>query len=393
METDDCAELLEAVDSSFWDAPYPHSLLKHAILAGYLPVFATKTASNPSTGGRVVFVDGYAGAGRYRSGHDGSPLIALDAAQKLASYTQPRKLDCVFVERNRKTFRALECVVAGQGECLSGDLRRHLTTVLKRAYGVPLFMFLDPYGFLPSMQELVDRVLLRDADSPDRWPTELLVSLMTFSIGRQAEHRRSDDPTRSQTGTIKSLDDFMDGSWWQEVVDDRDRTDEEKEHDLAVGWADRLVARAPSYQAWVVPIPRRWEEPGYYYLVLVTAHDQGGWFFASGLPKALEKFYEIAVEGSPQLFGPTYSLQAGRDAMRANLRRLLNERNEFMLSSVTRELYEGALGKAGIKELVVVVKELRDGAHPELEVVSGKVTQKHLHRCVVRPTGTASLGV
>lgn len=55
----------------------PHTLAKHAILRRYLDAWLPiMTKWN----GRVVFVDGFSGPGRYAGGEDGSPIIALRAA-------------------------------------------------------------------------------------------------------------------------------------------------------------------------------------------------------------------------------------------------------------------------------------------------------------------------
>ena len=382
-----CDELLAALPS-YWDRPRAHSLLKHSLLGGYLPVFATKTASSRPDR-RVVFVDGYAGAGRYRDGSPGSPLIALEIAQRLSEQKRPTNLDCVFVERKRSVFAAMKCAVGGGGHAIHGDLRRCLPTALEVAADAPLFMFLDPYGFLPSMESLVSDVLRRDRGGRRR-PTELLVSLMTYSVEREAGLVLGAREHDAAEGTEEALDEFMGGAWWREVVEDQALTDEERDRQLSQGWAERIEAKASGYQAWNVAIPRRWDEAGYYYLVLVTAHHQGGWYFADQMQRSLQQFYDNTVGVRPQLFDPDYRRREATDVMRANLRTLLATRSEFVLGEVTRELYGDALGWGGIKEISGLVREL--DAAGELDVVDGKVTQSELHKARVRVAGTMSLG-
>ncbi|MFJ4569047.1 hypothetical protein ACIP4U_36425 [Streptomyces caelestis] len=57
------------------------SAFKHELLRRYIPPFGGMT-STQSQDRRVVYVDGYAGEGRYESGEPGSAEIAL----RLASY-------------------------------------------------------------------------------------------------------------------------------------------------------------------------------------------------------------------------------------------------------------------------------------------------------------------
>lgn len=55
----------------------PHSKAKHEILKKYLQRWF------PILGryhGRIVYIDGFCGPGRYKGGEEGSPLIALKVA-------------------------------------------------------------------------------------------------------------------------------------------------------------------------------------------------------------------------------------------------------------------------------------------------------------------------
>jgi three-Cys-motif partner protein len=60
-------------DDGKWDCP-PHTKAKHEMLAKYLDAWYPIIAS---WNGRLVFLDGFAGRGRYTDGSEGSPLIAL----------------------------------------------------------------------------------------------------------------------------------------------------------------------------------------------------------------------------------------------------------------------------------------------------------------------------
>jgi hypothetical protein len=52
----------------------PHTKIKHEILKRYLNAWLPILGS---WAGRVVFIDGFAGPGRYSGGEPGSPVIAL----------------------------------------------------------------------------------------------------------------------------------------------------------------------------------------------------------------------------------------------------------------------------------------------------------------------------
>src|SRR5262245_51711077 len=76
-----------------WPVP-AHTRAKHAILRYYLdawlPIMTTYHR-------RVLYIDGFAGPGRYRGGEDGSPIVAIKAALQ-----HPRRIPAeivyVFIE-------------------------------------------------------------------------------------------------------------------------------------------------------------------------------------------------------------------------------------------------------------------------------------------------------
>src|SRR6266511_1485372 len=67
---------MSRIPDTRWSIP-EHTRAKHIILRRYLdawfPIMATQSQ-------RLVYIDGFAGPGRYADGDDGSPIIALKAA-------------------------------------------------------------------------------------------------------------------------------------------------------------------------------------------------------------------------------------------------------------------------------------------------------------------------
>ena len=76
------------------------SRLKHTLLKNYIPRFGAMTGSK---GGRVVYLDGYAGEGRYESGEPGSAAIAMKvAADHLAKNNL--RWSCYFAEKQPESL-------------------------------------------------------------------------------------------------------------------------------------------------------------------------------------------------------------------------------------------------------------------------------------------------
>nr|WP_281199904.1 three-Cys-motif partner protein TcmP [Lentzea jiangxiensis] len=147
--------------------------------------------------GRVVYLDGFSGPGRYEPdkgqsvGAEGSPLLAMQTADAVEAFR--RTLHCVFVERAPQHFKNLCQVLAREAssrdyETLHGDVSKHLDHVMALAEGQPLLAFLDPFGTGLPYPEMTDRLLRR----PTRPPTEVLAQLQpAFGVAdrRPADRR------------------------------------------------------------------------------------------------------------------------------------------------------------------------------------------------------------
>lgn len=79
-------------DPNKWGYP-PHTKAKHDMLASYLdgwyPILS-------KWNGRLLFLDGFAGRGRYVTGEEGSPLIALERLIKHRHFDQMKHRKSVF---------------------------------------------------------------------------------------------------------------------------------------------------------------------------------------------------------------------------------------------------------------------------------------------------------
>lgn len=339
---------------SFFDEPAGPAVLKHGLLRRYLYVFGSKTGAR-SPGRRVVYVDGYAGAGRYANGDDGSPRVALEVAQQLAELggRGPRTLDCVFVEEDPEVRAELVKHVPTH-MVRRGRIQDHLDEILELARGVPLFLFLDPYGMTLDVETITNQVLNRPAAGQRLATTEVLVNFASHAIRREGGHLFSESPSPATASIIEGMNRFLDGEWWQDLWG----TSPEADREIAEGWARRINARAPSYDTLPMGVPTRWQGDPLYYLALVTSHRQGGWYFADALRGSLNDFYRFTVGNQPQLFDPDHLADVAVDKIADNLLALIEERGAVVLGDVTRELYGETLGFAGIKEIRRAVKML-----------------------------------
>ncbi len=167
----------------------PHTKAKHEILRRYLgawfPILGTHH-------GRIVYIDGFAGPGRYGDGEPGSPLIALDVASDLRKkaagdivfwFIEERsdRLEHLKQELARLSLPANFRVVAD-----SGRFDEKFDSVLAsiEAGGeslAPTFAFIDPFGFSGIPFALIERLLRQSR-------CEVLITFMADAINRFLEH-------------------------------------------------------------------------------------------------------------------------------------------------------------------------------------------------------------
>jgi three-Cys-motif partner protein len=163
----------------------PHTGAKHKILASYLDAwFPILNTYN----GRLVYLDGFSGPGRYSGGEPGSPIVALQSA--LAHNT---KLTCevVFFFIEERSDRADHL----QSEIAKLKLPSHFHVTVERGefakkFGetldalqqndltmAPTFALIDPFGFSGLPYILIKRLLSHPK-------CEVLITFMVDSINR-----------------------------------------------------------------------------------------------------------------------------------------------------------------------------------------------------------------
>jgi three-Cys-motif partner protein len=152
----------------------PHTQAKHLILARYLKAWLPIMASSS---GRIVYIDAFAGPGRYSKGEEGSPLIALGALLDNSLFqSTKRKCDVVFffIEEDRERARALKEELNQLSverplpewigyEVIHGEFALEMTKILdaierKGKVLAPTFAFIDPFGYSGVPLEVIARI-------------------------------------------------------------------------------------------------------------------------------------------------------------------------------------------------------------------------------------------
>lgn len=387
-------------NDAFFQKKQAAAVLKHGILERYPAVFATMTGST-SAQGRVVYLDGYAGPGRYdpedgeELGAPGSPLLAVQTATTVAKWS--RLLHCVFVERNTQYAHNLRSVLEDEApssvsfDVLEGDLSERLDDALSIAKESPLLAFLDPFGTALPYDRMVDDLMRRRG----QLKTEVLLNLnleMVWRIGGFLSGDESDSErnTAGRSATLERVDNFLGGDWWR-------KTFKEARVEGATGAAAkaaRIVASEycakvysdTGYRSFSVPIRRRPNHPPLFLMVLFYRHSAAPYQFNESVSGAnmawREHFRQLDLEeelgkvrDEPDLFGSQLTVEMSEREAKAiedqldrewvetvseNIRKEIAKRSVLSVEADFSEIYGTSLGLARGKHLRRAWDQLAD---------------------------------
>src|SRR3990172_8933903 len=153
----------------------PHTQTKHLILrrylAAWLPIMARYN-------GKLIFIDGFAGPGRYSGGEEGSPIIALRSLLEHQYFRRPqqgREVVFLFIEQDEARAAALRQEVGEFGKVqaipgwvktgvVHGEFAPIMTDLLDKLARdghqlAPTFAFIAPFGFARVPMRVIARIL------------------------------------------------------------------------------------------------------------------------------------------------------------------------------------------------------------------------------------------
>jgi three-Cys-motif partner protein len=326
-----------------WDLE-SHTAKKHEILRGYfvawLPIMAKWNK-------RLVYIDGFAGPGRYSEGEDGSPVIVLKAARD-HRYPMQTELCCIFVEDDPARCDHLKSVLAElspplpshvKWEVVQGKFDEHLTktfdTLDAQAKALaPSLVFIDPFGLSHTPFSTIRRILANKR-------CEVLVNLMYEEVNRFL----------SNALISPHLDGLFGTSEWRTVLnisgaDQRRRAI----HDIYLGQLKTVARYVQSFEM------RNKTNSTDYFLFFATND-------LKGLEKMKDAMWRVDDAGSFQF------------SDHADARRLLNLFSEHPNVTPLRESIKKRFGGRQVS-----IEELRDWVISDTEFLP-----KHLKIPVLKP--------
>jgi len=177
----------------------PHTKTKHLILGEYLAAWLPIMSK---WNRRIVFIDGFAGPGRYSGGEEGSPLIALRTALEHNRLSPDCEFSFLFIEADKKRADHLREEIEQlkterpflkqfSYEVANARFEEKINRVLIELTGAqlaPTLAFIDPFGFEGLPMRLVAEIAKYRSASPS---SPSCTSRSTGSSSTPAQRSRS----------------------------------------------------------------------------------------------------------------------------------------------------------------------------------------------------------
>lgn len=357
-----------ANNEAFFEEPKPAAVLKHGILSRYLRPFVQKTGKT-SKGGRVAYIDGYAGPGVYEDGSAGSPTVAVDIAGIVVDANGEGRIDGYFVERDHASAEALRALFIERDvswPVYEGDVEQHLPAIVRRLPAdEALFAFLDPFGLGIPLDMIESQLLTRAGPikygyRTDGAAAEVLLNFSFAGLRRTAGHldTKGSDPRylKARESIIVKLDRAMGGDWWQDIwrSEDPDREDMIRRE-----YVKRITELPGGWRVFTVEVSNAINARPTYCLLLLTQHPDGAWLFNNAVSSASEEWRTACYDASGAMdFEP---LPVREEQWVAEIKRSMTERltqGSYVVKLSITGVYGASLGLAREKHVRKAMKQL-----------------------------------
>lgn len=266
-----------SANSDFFGARDAKAVLKHGLLARYAKYFAGRAGR--ATSGRVAFIDGYAGTGRYDDGNPGSPLLLASSAKSAKSFGRDVKL--AFVEKDDGYRGRLLDTLTEEGvsadRVIGDDFDTAIEALMERYAGHAVLLFVDPFGLAISRSTLL-RILSQRSRSQ---PIDVLYHFSLSTVARQGALGVTD--RRGAEVSASQLDVALGPGLWRKPFERSDGSDgaaTQAAVAVARAFADSVNDEVTAVRATSVPVRQRPDLLPKYLLTLFSGDVKAHWGFA-----------------------------------------------------------------------------------------------------------------
>lgn len=300
------------------------SVVKDELLGCYFKPYVSKILHTYKP---LVYVDCFAGKGKFDDGNQGSPLIALDVISQCQANTTATgtSIEATFIDLNYAADLQENLKDYPWVKIVSGKYEDNIRSILKNKSGCNVFLYIDPYGIKALQCTLFDDFARGKFNS-----IELLINMNSFGFIREACHAMGttfddkeifDDlveyePTKMDASdkSIKELNEIAGGDYWQPII-----TSYKKHgingYDAESQFAEQYCMRLMQSYTYVLNMPlriKRNQRPKYR-LIYATNHRDGCLLMVDNICSRWQALQEIQSGGQLQLWEENYDNQVVDD--------------------------------------------------------------------------------
>lgn len=264
----------------------------------------------------LIYVDCFAGKGKFEDGRPGSPLIALDIIRSCVDSTtmESTNISTHFIDLNYAGDLQKNLIGYPNVKIYSGKYEDKIVEILRNKYNCNVFLYIDPYGIKALNCSLFDDFAQRGFNS-----IELLINMNSFGFIREAcnalgarfdDKELFDDLVEYEPSTfgaseksIKDLDEIAGGEYWQDIIKDYKEAKIDG-YEAEKRFADQYCQRLCQKYKYVLNLPlriKRGQRPKYR-MIHATNHKDGCLLMVDNIYNRWQALQEIQNHGQLSLF-------------------------------------------------------------------------------------------
>lgn len=301
------------------------SVVKDELLGCYFMPYVSKILH---TYRPLVYVDCFAGKGKFDDGNPGSPLIALEVIDKCQEMTsmESTQIEATFIDLNyaddlRNNLKDYPWV-----NIIPGKYEDNIENVLNGKERCNVFLYVDPYGIKALNCSIFEKLSKKSFNS-----IELLINMNSFGFIREACHALGtsfNDKTifddlveydsskmNKSSESVEELNAIAGGDYWQAIINQyKEGTIDGYEAEAS--FSEQYCQRLKRSYKYVLNMPlriKRGQRPKYR-LIHATNHRDGCLLMVDNICRRWEALKEIQSGGQLSLFEENYDNQIVDDA-------------------------------------------------------------------------------
>lgn len=346
------------------------SKVKDELLGCYLSPYFSKIFFTQRP---VLYVDCFAGKGKFDDGTAGSPIIALDIIKDALSKSKAKnpRVETHFIDLNYAKDLKTNLSEYEEVHIVSGKYEDKIDGLLQNKGLHNVFLYIDPYGIKALDCTKFDSFAKRFNS------IELLINLNSFGFIREACHAMGasfEDPEifndlveydaskfDASDKSIKDLNIIAGGEYWQQIIIDY-KTKKIDGYEAEERFAHEYSQRLASSYKYVLNMPLRIKEgqKPKYRMIHATNHPDGCLLMADNICKRWEAMRDIQTEGQLSLFEQNYNNQYVSNQEIENIieKHYQQYKRDISLNESMAEFFTANGAICTSKEIAKILKEL-----------------------------------